>query len=73
MPPQVVKLEIKDKRLNVRNRDKGTVSGKKKTLSTSIVPQANAPINVFLKQTMLSNNEFLRISFRERDTVVSKG
>ncbi|WP_312290248.1 hypothetical protein [Clostridium chromiireducens] len=73
MAPQVAKLEMKDKRLNVKNRYRGTVRGKKKTLNPSIIPQTTAPINVFLKQTMLSNNEFLRISFSERDTVVSKG
>lgn len=73
IPSQVEKLDIKDRRLNDRTRYNGSVRGKKKTLSPSIAPKVNAPKKVFLKQTMLSNIAFLKISFNESETVVSKG
>lgn len=73
IPGHVVKLEIKDNMLNVRIKISGMVKGKKKILRPKIAIQSKAQHSVFFMHTILSNIEFLKISFKGRDTVMING
>ena len=73
IPGHAVKLTIKDIILNVKIKRSGKVKGKKTILVPKKIPQTKAHNNVFFRHTIPRNMEFLKMSFIEREIVVSKG